>query len=387
MTFRPRPVSPTSARRSAPPSDRHLDAPLAPATSSSSESRPATAPAISAATAWHGRQVLVTGAQGFIGRHLVRRLVALGAAVTVTRRTTDAAPPSTLSRERGDLLPRPGRTARVGCDLADAAATRRAVHELRPDVVFHLASRVQGDRRPDLVLPMLEDNTRTAVNVMAAAAELVPCRVVLAGSIEEARNGESPCSPYAAAKGAATSYAQLFHAQWGLPVTVARLAMVYGPDQPDTRKLLPYVVTRLLAGDPPRLGSGTRHLDWIYVDDVCEALLHAAVSDRAPGLVVDIGSGTATTIHDTVVQVAALTGYHKPLGFGERSDRLDDREFIADPSRAAEVLGWRARTPLVEGLTRTVDWYRSRTDHARTPHGSRPRGRARPAGESSVGVA
>ena len=334
---------------------------------------------------WHGSRVLVTGAQGFIGRHLVRRLVALGAAVTITERTTGAASPTTRSRR--DVVPVPARVPRVGCDLGDATATRRRLHSLRPDVVFHLASRVQGDRRPDLVLPMLEDNTRVAVNLMAAAAELVPCRVVLAGSVEEAHHGEAPCSPYAAAKGAATTYAQLFHAQWGLAVTVARLAMVYGPDQPDTRKLLPYVVTRMLAGDTLQLGSGTRRIDWIYIDDVCAALLRAATADRAPGLVVDIGTGTATSIRDTVTRVATLIGYRNPLIFGARSDRLDEREHITDPTVAAELFGWRARTPLMEGLTRTVAWYRSRTKDEPPPHESPPRGRAQPVDEPCLGAA
>ena len=125
--------------------------------------------------------------------------------------------------------------------------------------MFHLASSVAGQRSADIAGTMLENNTRTAINVMTAAHHLGDRRVVLAGSIEEPREAdEAPCSPYAAAKSAATAYARLFHQQWDLPVTVLRPAMVYGPSQPDDTKLLPYVIGSMLDGRRPRLTSGVR---------------------------------------------------------------------------------------------------------------------------------
>jgi UDP-glucose 4-epimerase len=292
-----------------------------------------------------GRSVLVTGATGFLGRHLVRRLVRDGAVVhAVTRGSA------------GERLDLPGVTWHRG-DLTDAYAVSRLARRLAPAAVFHLASQVQGHRESALALPMLDANTRAAVSVMTAAHELADCRVVLAGSIEEPRGDAPPVSPYAAAKAAATGYARLFHTQWDLPVTVLRIAMVYGPDQPDGRKVIPYVCRCLLEGVPPSLSSGTRAVDWVYVDDVCDALVRAAVRDDASGRVVDIGSGSTATVGEVVADLAALAGYHGPLRFGDVSDRRHDLAHVADVEPAAAHLGWRATTPLGTGLARTLWWH------------------------------
>lgn len=299
------------------------------------------------------RRVLVTGAGGFIGRHLLRHLLDVGADVHAVARPTRT--PAGL----------PGRRSVTWheADLTDLEGVRRVVHDADPEVLFHLASAVAGTRSADVVVTMLENNTRAAVNVMSAAHRDGGRRVVLAGSVEEPHvPGEAPCSPYAAAKSAATAYARLFHQQWDLPVAVLRPSMVYGPSQPDEAKLLPYVIGCMLDGRSPRLSSGARPIDWVYVDDVCRAFLLAAVHPSAPGLVADIGSGTATTIADTVRMVADLAGYRDAIGFGQLSDRRNDVAHIADVEPALEALDWRATTSLAEGLTRTVHWYLSRRD-------------------------
>lgn len=156
---------------------------------------------------------------------------------------------------------------------------------------------------------MLDANTRAAVAVMTAAREEPGACVVLAGSIEEPRGDEAPVSPYAAAKAAATGYARLFHAQDDLPVTVLRIAMVYGPDQPDVGKLVPHVCTALARGIAPSVGSGTRGVDWVYIEDVVEALVLAAVRPEALGHVLDVGSGRAATIAEVVAELADLAGH------------------------------------------------------------------------------
>ncbi|WP_274230532.1 NAD-dependent epimerase/dehydratase family protein [Actinomycetospora straminea] len=292
-----------------------------------------------------GRRVLVTGATGFVGRHLCRRLRRLGAEVHA------------LSRDPGPhVATLPGVTWHRG-DLADEEDVAAIVGRVRPAAVFHLASLVQGDRESALALPMLEANTRAAVAVMTAANDVPGCRVVLTGSIEEPRGDEPPVSPYAAAKSAATGYARLFHAQWELPVTVLRLAMVYGPDQPDTRKLVPYVCSCLLDGTTPALSSGTRPIDWVHVDDVCDALVRAATTPDAAGQVLDIGSGQTSTVAEVVRTLADLAGHDGPLGFGEGEDRRLDLAHVADPGPAAATLGWRATTTLRDGLARTLAWH------------------------------
>ncbi len=174
-------------------------------------------------------------------------------------------------------------------DLADPEAAAAVVRAAAPDIVFHLASHVSGDRSLAAVLPTLRGNLlEHRQPARRGAAQATPPRLVLAGSMEEpAGDGAGPAvpgSPYAAAKAAASGYARLFHALYDLPVVVLRVFMVYGPGRQDEAKLVPYVDRSFLAGEPPRLSSGTRAVDWVYVDDVVAAFLAAAgVDDRRGG--------------------------------------------------------------------------------------------------------
>ncbi|GAA3437152.1 NAD-dependent epimerase/dehydratase family protein [Kutzneria kofuensis] len=296
---------------------------------------------------WHGVRALVTGATGFIGAHLVRRLTGLGAVVHA------------VSRQVRDHVDG-GETWHVA-DLCDADRVGAVLRAAEPDVVFHLASEVTGAREVRLVRPTLESNLDSAVNLLTAVADAAPAgRLVLAGSVEEPRpedGAAAACSPYAVAKWAVSGYARMFHELWDVPVTTLRISMVYGPGQRDLRKLIPYATTTLLRGEVPELTSGTRLVDWIYVDDVVDAFLAAASSARAPGQVFDIGSGTQLSIRDTVELLAKIIGAHQQPRFGAIADRPLDRAQVADIGPAGDLLDWRPRVGLETGLRRTADWY------------------------------
>jgi len=283
------------------------------------------------------RRYLVTGGRGFIGRHLLARLAAQGAEVHATTRS--ATPPADPHV----------RWWRV--DLADAVATEELVTRLRPDVVVHLAARADGTRRLDAVVPILTDTLLSTVSVLAAAARLPECKVVLAGSVEDGGHQPDVHSPYAASKAAAATYATLFHGLWQLDVTVLRLAVVYGPDDPNAHRLIPSVVAAFADGRRPAVSSGTRRIDWVYVEDVVDAFLVAA--DGEPG-VFDIGSGTLVSIRETVRLVAAAMGTAIAPAFGAVGDRPLERELRADPEPARASLGWRPTVGLAEGIARTV---------------------------------
>jgi nucleoside-diphosphate-sugar epimerase len=289
----------------------------------------------------------VTGATGFIGSHLVRRLRLLDAEVHAISRT----PPE--KAEQGEIW--------HACDLADAEATAELVRSVRPDVVFHLASAVTGARDVRLVLPIMQANLGSAANVLTAVADNPDTRVVLAGSLEEPRDGDpSPSSPYAVAKWAATAYARMFHRLWNVPSTVLRVGMVYGPGQRDTTKLVPYVTLSLLRGHEPSVSSGNRLVDWVYVDDVVDAFLAAAAAENAVGHAFDIGTGAGTSIRDTVDLLGRVVGTPVQPRYGAVSDRPLDSARIANIAPAADVLQWRPITDLEEGLRRTVAWYADR---------------------------
>jgi UDP-glucose 4-epimerase len=293
-----------------------------------------------------GQRALVTGAAGFIGSALCRRLGAAG---------TEVHGVSRVSRSTGDGI----RWWQV--DLSEAGAANRILREARPDVVFHLASHVSGDRGLGAIVPTLRDNLVTTVNLLTAAAEAGETRVVLAGSMEEPdRDDPAPSSPYAAAKTAASAYARLFDQLYDLPVVNLRVFMVYGPGQRDDTKLVPYVISSLLRGEAPRLSSGRREVDWIYVDDVVAAFVAAAEAEKAPGSTVDVGAGELVPIRSLVERIAALVGGDVRPVFGALPDRPGERPRVADVAPSRELIGWEPSTPLDIGLARTVDWFRTR---------------------------
>ncbi len=300
-----------------------------------------------------GRKVLVTGASGFIGAHLCTRLVADGASVHGTSRHQQ--------RQRDSLT-----WHRL--DLADETAVAELVEATRPEIVFHLASRVAGGRDLELVPPTFQANLASTVHLLTAATRQGCRRFVQVGSLEEPEPGEAmpvPSSPYAAAKMAASGYARMFHALYGTPVVLARLFMVYGPAQKDLHKLIPYVILSLLDGREPKLGSGVREVDWIYVGDVVDGLIRAAARDGNEGRRVDLGSGRLVTIRGVVEELYRQLAPGAEPPFGSLEDRPMEQVRRARADETEQLLGWRPETSLQPGLAATVDWYRRELEAGR----------------------
>lgn len=224
-----------------------------------------------------GSRVLVTGARGFIGHHLVRRLIADGVSVHATT--------------RADLRPQSGvHWWRV--DLSDPERTTEVIRRVQPDVIVHLASRAEGTRSWELVVPMINSNLLSAVNLLTAAATVPGCRVVLAGSVEEhtdPASGLGTRSPYAASKVAATAFATHFRdlsdVPLGAPVSIRdALSLIAGavgsaaapafgalPDRPGERD-------RVADPDPRR-----RYLGWSAGTDLLTGIARAVAGDRERG--------------------------------------------------------------------------------------------------------
>jgi nucleoside-diphosphate-sugar epimerase len=289
---------------------------------------------------------LVTGGTGFIGRHLCRRLAGLGLTVHSASRR----------EQSGDS---PIRHWQV--DLVDFAAVRRCVQEIRPDYIFHLAGHVMG--APDIkhIIPTFQGNLQSTVNLLTAVAESGCRRFVMNGSFMEPADSlgnPTPTSPYAAAKWASTAYGRMFSVLYKVPITTARVAMVYGPGQQDESKLVPYVIKSLLKGEPPQITSGTRLVDWVYVEDVVEGFVRLAVAPRAEGLTVDIASGSLIATADLVTLICEIVGSGIRPQIGVLPDRPFEPTGIANIAVSRNLLGWSPTVPLATGLRRTVDSYR-----------------------------
>ena len=293
-----------------------------------------------------GQKILVTGARGFLGSHLCTRLTECGAEVHALSRT-----------------PEPEKMPRVcwwRVDLTDMTRVQELLRAIKPDSIYHLAGQTTAERERELVLPVLQNTLLTTVHVLLVAGEIGCRRIVLAASLEEppSGNGEvAPSSPYAAAKWASSVYARMFHDLYGAPIVITRPFMTYGPGQ-RTTKIIPYLILSLLQAQPPKLTSGQRLVDWVYVNDVIEGLVAAGQVPGIEGCTIDLGSGFLVSIHDVVQQLVKLVGARVEPLFGALSERTLEQVRAADTAGAYQKLGWKAKTPLEKGLQLTVDWYR-----------------------------
>jgi len=304
-----------------------------------------------------GKSVLVTGASGFIGTHLCQRLIACGARICAVSREPQRSESRNLQWRQVDVM--------------DIAALRHVCESVQPRLVFHLASHVQGAREIGQVLPTFYGNLASTVHVLTALSEIGCDRVVLACSQEEPERVDRTTfarSPYAAAKWASGIYGRMFYELFQLPVVMPRIFMTYGPNQNDTHKLVPFVTIHLLRGETPRLGSGHRRADWIYVDDVVEGLLRAAISPGIEGCTFDLGAGSLVSVREIVDHISEIVGAKVEPEFDVLPDRPFEQERSADTTFLFQNLGYRPRTSLKLGLETTIAWYRRQLNSSHPQH-------------------
>jgi UDP-glucose 4-epimerase len=290
------------------------------------------------------KSILVTGASGFIGSSLCRRLHNAGARVSGISR---------VARAATEDVPH-----WIQANLCDTTRVRELVSEISPDIVFHLAGDSRADNRDlGLVLSTFE-NLAMTVNLLTASTETRCRRIVLIGSLEEPELGATASSPYAAARLASRVYAEMFHQVFGAPAVVARTFMTYGPGQKAIQKLVPYVTLSLLRGESPKLSSGKRLVDWIYIDDVARGLVALAEAPGVEGRTLDLGSGSLVSTRAVVQELVRLTASQVEPIFGALQDRPMETSRVADINDTYRQTGWKPQVNLSEGLSQTIVWYR-----------------------------
>lgn len=304
-----------------------------------------------------GQRVLVTGASGFIGANLTRALIAGDAEVHA------------LARPRVEAfgtpeIPRGIRVHRA--DLVDRAAVSEALAVARPSVVFHLAaSRGHPDTNAERCAAVSDTVLGTA-NLLEELLACRPERLVHVGSSLEyghrarALREQDPlvASTFRGAiKAAATMLALAFGRRTGTAVTVLRPFSVYGPWE-HPHRFVPNVVRAALRGEPIQLTPrGFRH-DFVFVDDVVEACLRAAVVPEAAGEIFNVGTGRDTTNEEVVERLAAVAGRELDVRIGAHEPRpWDTSTWVADTRKAGRLLGWRARHDLDAGIAKTLAWF------------------------------
>ncbi|MBK9140911.1 MAG: SDR family NAD(P)-dependent oxidoreductase [Candidatus Melainabacteria bacterium] len=305
------------------------------------------------------KRVLITGASGFVGANLTRRLLRDGHRVTV------------LLREQSDTWRIDDVLADLdvrSLDLLDLAAVRAVTGEIKADWIFHLAAYGNYSWQEDW-RQIVDTNLTSTINLLEAASETGFDAFINTGSSSEygicdhaplESERVEPNSYYAVTKAAATAACRHVAAVRDLYIPTLRLYSVYGPYE-DPRRLMPTIIRKGLEKDLPPLVDPDIARDFIYTDDVVEAYLAAckpASTERAP--IYNVGSGVQTTIKEIVDLAREIFCIEKTPVWGSMDNRKWDASvWVASIGKIEKELGWKPDTSLRDGLSRFTAWLES----------------------------
>ena len=322
---------------------------------------------------WSGKRVLVTGAGGFIGSHLVERLVQLGARARalVHYRAQGTWGWLEHSAYRNEIEACAG-------DLMDRDCVSRAVKD--QEVVFHLGALIAIPYSYDAPLSYVRTNVEGTLNVLQAVRQWGVERLIHTSTSEVYGTAkrvpiaeDHPLqgqSPYAASKIAADKLVEAFHLSFGLPVVTVRPFNTYGPRQ-SARAVIPTIITQCLEGSRVRLGNVDPTRDMNFVSNTVEGFVQAAVAVGALGHTVNLGSGREITIRDLVLLIGTLLGKTVEIMTEEQRLRPPASEvdrLLADSTLAQRLLNWTPAVSLEEGLGMTIEWITKHPEYYRSEH-------------------
>jgi UDP-glucose 4-epimerase len=320
-------------------------------------------------------RTLVTGAAGFIGSHLVDRLLSEGEEVLGVDDLSSGSL-TNLSEARSTRM---GKFSFQRIDITSTAVSD-LIKRTKPDLILHLAAQV--DVRKSVRDPIHDAmiNLIGTLNLLEAATEVGTRKIVFTssggciyGEPDESRLPVTedqvflpealPESPYGVSKKVALDYLRYYRTVKGLDFTALALANVYGPRQEPASEVglegqvVAIFCRKMLSGRPCTIyGDGTQTRDFVYVDDVVTAFL--AARDRGSGELINVGSGRELSVNDLYGRLAELSGTRfEPIRAEARPGEL--HRIVVDPAKAGEVLGWSPVTELDEGLKHTVAWFRA----------------------------
>jgi len=308
--------------------------------------------------------VLVTGGTGFLGGHLVRRLVALGARVHILAR------PRSSPERIADVLPS---VKILAGDIRARRSVAAAVAAAEPEYVFHLAAYGVDPRRRDPTT-IVATNVVGLVHLLAALRAVPYRRLVNTGTCFEYGNRRAPIpetapvdplNVYAASKVMALHLCRLHAAQHGENIVTLRPFTFYGPGERADR-LIPAVIGAIIAGRPIRITAGRQTRDYTYVEDMAAAFVSAAVAPGAAGQVLNVGTGRDLPVRAIAERIRQILESSVPLEIGTVPTRADDAwRLCADARKARALLRWRPRVVFEEGVRRTAAWLRAQAPSRR----------------------
>jgi UDP-glucose 4-epimerase len=317
---------------------------------------------------YRGKKVLVTGGLGFIGLNLSQRLLELGANVTVM----DNFMPADISRSL------PGILTQIKVAIADIRDEEKVERVVRgQEVIFNLAGKsgaVDSNKTP---LNDLDINCRGQLTLLEACRTfnlevtiVFPSSRLVYGKplylpVDE-KHPLAPESIYASHKLAVENYHLIYGHLYGIKATVLRISNPYGPFQSGEGRaygIANSFIQAAVSGRPIRLfGDGSQRRDYLYIDDLVEALLHAAAVPQSRGKIYNIGDGQGTSLLELAEYAvdAAGEGEIVRVPWPEEYRIIETGDYLSDIALARHELGWSPTTDIREGVARTVEFYRQR---------------------------
>ena len=314
------------------------------------------------------KKILVTGSDGFIGSHLVERLLDENCQIKAFVYYNSFNSWGWLDTFPKDKLKN---IEIFAGDIRDPSGVRIAIKEV--DVVFHLAALIGipfSYHSPD---SYIDTNIKGTLNVLQSCREYDIERVVIASTSEvygtaqyvpiDEKHPFQGQSPYSASKIGADKIAESFYRSFSVPVVIARPFNTYGPRQ-SARAVIPTIITQLLNGKRAiHLGSLHPTRDLNYVRDVCKAFIALAQCDNAIGREVNIGSGYEISIGDLAKLIISLINPEAEIVFENLRKRPEESEveqLLCDNSLICKLTGWRPEITLEEGLRKTIEWFKNK---------------------------
>lgn len=318
-------------------------------------------------SAWTDRKVLVTGAGGFIGSHLVEALFKAGARVRAMVHYNALGSIGWLAesaaRESIDV---------VAGDLCDRDSVANAVAGV--DIIFHLGALIAIPYSYQAPASYVRTNVEGTINVLQACRLHRVERLVHTSTsevygtarrvpIDESHPLQGQ-SPYAASKIGADKMVEAFQLSYGVPAVTVRPFNTFGPRQ-SARAVIPTIISQLSSGPRVMLGNADPTRDLNYVDNTVQGFLRAGIASQAAGGTFNLGSGREISIRDLVHLIAGIMGVDAQIELAPERQRPVGSEverLLADASRARDVLGWSPVVSLEEGVARTIQWLKPRVE-------------------------
>ena len=308
-----------------------------------------------------GKRILVTGAAGFIGSHLVETLAARGARVTAMTHYNSGSSIGNLA-----FLPAAVReklTIAAG-NIEDGDFVARAMEG--QEIVLHLAALIAIPYSYVAPRSYVRTNVEGTLNVMEAARRLGTARVVSTSTSEVYGTAlrtpideDHPLqgqSPYSASKIGADKIADSYFLSFDTPVVVLRPFNTFGPRQ-SARAFIPTIISQALARDAVHLGALSPHRDMTYVADTVDGFIRAATTPGIEGETINLGTGSSLSIGAFAERILALMDCRKPIVHDEareRPQKSEVRNLLSDNAKAARLMGWHPETTLDDGLRQAI---------------------------------